>query len=188
MVVIDKPTTQATQTIFHKKKTMARNTKIFSGGKMKIKYPLPLKNITIKLKRSGGLAAYHYELIIYGNGEAIYNGGDDIKEIVIRKGKISQSQIFTLFKRAMEIGFFEMKSGYYFEGYRLDKKGMIQCYNGIVYDFPIYDVEIKIGNKKKYVTDWGGAPERFKKFANMIDRLYKPEKWITLKNITYSKL
>jgi len=155
---------------------------------MKIKYPLPLKNITISLKRSGGMAAYHYELIIHGSGEARYNGGDDIKRIVIQKGKISQSQIFKLFKHAMEIGFFEMKSIYRFYGYTLDKKGMIQCHECYIYDFPIYEVEIEIGNKKKNVTDWGWAPERFGKFANMIDRAYKPEKWITLKNITYSKL
>ena len=88
---------------------------------MKIKYPLSLKNITIKLKRSGGMAAYHYELIIHGNGEGIYNGTDDIKAIVIKKGKISQSQIFTLFKHAMEIGFFEMKPIRRFYGYTLDK-------------------------------------------------------------------
>ena len=157
---------------------------------MKIKYPLPLKNITIRLiRRQGGLDAYHYELIIHGNGEAIYNGGDDIKRIVIRKGKISQSQIFTLFKHAKEIGFFEMKSIYYFDWYELDKKGIIQCCDSSTYDYQPCEIEIKIGNKKKMVIDCdGGAPKRFRKFANMIDRLYKPEKWITLKNITYSKL
>ena len=51
---------------------------------MKIKYPLPLKNITIRLiRRQGGLSAYHYELIIHGKGEGIYKGGGGIKGIVI---------------------------------------------------------------------------------------------------------
>ena len=167
---------------------MFKDSKILSGGKMKIKCPLPLKNITIRLERSGGMAAYHYELIIHGNGEGIYNGRDDIKTIVIQKGKISQSQIFTLFNCAMEIGFFEMKSICRFYGYTLDKKGMIQCHEWYIYDFPIYEVEIKIGNKKKKVTDLGWAPERFREFAKMIDRVYKPEKWISPKDPIHFKL
>ena len=156
---------------------------------MKIKYPLPLKNITIKLINCGGMAACHNELIIHGNGEAIYNSGDGVKTMVIQKGKISQSQIFTLFKYAIEIGFFEMKFLYDFEEYRLDKKGMIQCDNNFVYDCSTCTVGIEIGNKKKYVIYGEGgeeAPERLRKFANMIDRAYKPEKWITLKDTSHS--
>lgn len=143
---------------------------------MKIKYPLPLKNVTIRLKIIGGWAPNQPELIIHSNGEGAHKGGGNIKGTAIRKGKVSQSQIFKLFKHAMEIGFFEMKSICRFYGYTLDKKGMIQCHEHYIYDFPTYEVEIKIGNKKKKVTDWGWAPKRLKKFANMIERAYKPEK------------
>lgn len=155
---------------------------------MKIKYPLPLKNITIRLRREGGLAAYHYELIIHGNGEGIYNSRDDIKKIVTKKGKISQSQIFTLFKHAMEIGFFEMKSIYYCNEYiTLDKQGMIQCSGSLLADdFPTYEVEIKIGNQKKKVTDYGGAPKRFEKFAEMIDEFTNLENGLTQKTQSIS--
>jgi len=50
------------------------------------------------------------------------------------------------------------------------------------------EIEIKIGNKKKKVSDWGWAPKRFREFANMIDRLCKPKKWIKLKDPTHFKL
>lgn len=157
---------------------------------MKIKYPLPLKNITIRLiRRQGGLSPYHYELIIHGNGEGIYKGGGGIEGIVIQKGKISQSKIFTLFRYAKEIGFFEMKSIYYFDWYILDKKGMIQCCDSSVDDYQLCEIEIKIGNKKKKVIDWdGGVPKRFGKFAKMIDRVYKPGKWINPKDPIHFKL
>ena len=156
---------------------------------MKIKYPLPLKNITIRLiRRQGGLSPCYYELIIHGNGEGIYKGGGGIEGIVVRKGKISKSKIFTLFKYAREIGFFEMKSICRFCGYTLDKKGMIQCHECYIYDYQPCEIEIKIGNKKKNVIDWGWAPKRFKKFAKMIYRVYKPEKWISPKDPIHFKL
>ena len=167
MVVIDKPTIQGAPTIFHNwNKIMLKNKKILSGEKMKIEYPLPVKNITFRLKIIGGWVPNQPELILHCNGEGAYKGG----------GKISQSQIFTLFKHAIEIGFFEMESVYDGKGYTLDKKGMIQCHEQYIYDFPTYEVEIKIGNKKKKVTDRGWAPKRLKKFANMIERAYKPKK------------
>ena len=82
-----------------------------------------------------------------------------------------------------------MKSIYVFDWYILDKKGMIQCCDSSVYDYQPCEIEIKIGNKKKKVIDLdGGAPQRFGKFADMIDRAYKPEKWIALKNTIHSQL
>jgi len=79
---------------------------IFCEKKMKIKYPFLLKDLIIRLKRGGCLGPCPiYELIIHGNGEVIYNGERFVKEIGIRRGKISQSQIFTLFKYAMKLVF-----------------------------------------------------------------------------------
>jgi len=151
---------------------------------MKIEYPFPLKNLTIRLKRGGCLGTCPvYELTIHGNGEVIYSGEYFVKEIGIRKDKISQSQIFTLFKYAMEIGFFELKSEYNTENYyELDKSGMVQYSKGIITDLPKYEVEIKIGNKKKKIVDYLGAPKRLRQFENMIDRICKSERWIGQEN------
>ena len=45
-------------------------------------------------------------------------------------------------------------------------------------DLPEYEVEIKIGNKKKKIVDYLGAPKRLRQFENMIDRICKTERWI----------
>lgn len=156
----------------------------FCEKKMKIGYPFPLKNLTIRLKRSGCLGPCPvYELIIHGNGEVIYNGEYFVKEIGIRKDKISQSQIFTLFKYAIKIGFFELKSEYNTESYyELDKNGMVQYSESMITDLPTYEVEIKIGNKKKEIIDYLGAPKRLRQFENMIDKICKSERWIGKNN------
>ena len=161
----------------------------YLNRKIKIEYPLPLKNITIRLRRGGGLEACHHELIIHGNGVGIYKRGIGRKWIFIQKGKIPQSQIFALFQHAIEIGFFEMKCWYPSNLYELDKKGIIQCCESIVCDYPSCSIAIKIGKQWKGVNDYlGGAPKRFVKFAKMIYRVYKPEKWIKLKELTQSQL
>ena len=147
---------------------------------MKIEYPFPLKNIIIRLKRGTCLGPCPvYELIIHGNGEVIYNGKYFVKEVGIRKDKISQTQILRLFKYAVEIGFFELKSKYDIENnYILDKKGMVQCSEIIITDLPAREVEIKIGNRKKKIFDHIGAPKRLRQFENMIDRICKSDRWI----------
>ncbi|MCK5767800.1 MAG: hypothetical protein KAH35_05450 [Candidatus Atribacteria bacterium] len=51
---------------------------------MKIKYPLPLKDITIKLiNKKWGVVGGHCELIIHGNGEGTYKGGSMIEKTVV---------------------------------------------------------------------------------------------------------
>ena len=147
---------------------------------MKIEYPFPLENLIIRLKRGMCFGPCPvYELIIYGSGEIIYNGEYFVKEIGIRKDKIPQIQILRLFKYAMEIDFFEMKSKYIFENYyELDKNGMVQYSNGTMTDLPEYEVEIKIGNKKKKIVDYLGAPKRLRQFENMIDSICRSKRWI----------
>jgi len=62
--------------------------KILLGGKRKIKYPLPLKDIMIKLiNKKWGAVGGHCELIIHGNGEGIYKGGSMIKKLLSKKAK-----------------------------------------------------------------------------------------------------
>lgn len=151
---------------------------------MKIKYPFPLKNLIIRLKRGMCLGTCPvYELILHGNGEVIYNGECFVKEIGVRKDKISQTQILKLFKYAIEIGFFELKSEYNTENYyKLDKNGMVQHSKSTITDLPTYEVEIKIGNKKKKIIEYLGAPKRLRQFENMIDRICKSERWIGQEN------
>ncbi|MCG2790718.1 MAG: hypothetical protein L6305_03090, partial [Actinomycetia bacterium] len=76
-------------------------------------------------------------------------------------------------------GFFELKSEYDTENdYKLDRNGIVQYSEIIMTDLPTYEVEIKIGNKKKKIMDYLGAPKRFRQFENMIDRICKSERWI----------
>jgi len=74
------------------------------------------------------------------------------------------------------------------KSYELDEKGMIiqQGYT-LICDYQPYEIEIKIGNKKKKVIDWaGGAPERLRHFAIMIEEVHNREKWINLKETIHS--
>lgn len=154
---------------------------------MKIEYPFPLKSLMIRLKRGPCFGTCPiYELIIYGNGEVIYNGERFKKEIGTRKDKIPQTQILRLFKYAMNIGFFEMKSKYDIEYVcMLDKNGRVQYSEVMVAYLPTYEVEIKIGNKKKKIIDYLGAPKRLRQFENLVDRICKSERWIGKGKLTY---
>jgi hypothetical protein len=55
---------------------------------------------------------------------------------------------------------------------------MVQCSESIISVLPAREVEIKIGNKKKKIFDYIGAPKRLRQFENMIDRICKFERWI----------
>jgi len=72
-----------------------------------------------------------------------------------------------------------MKSEYLSENhYKLDKNGMVLCIETHITDLPGYEIEIKIGNKKKRILDYLGAPKKLRQFENMIDRICKSKRWI----------
>jgi hypothetical protein len=147
---------------------------------MKINYPFPLSDLKIILKRDecyGSCPVYKVE--IRGTGEVVYHGVEFVKIKGEQRSTISKKDILELFKYAQEIGFFELKSSYVNQvEYELDKNELINRREGFVTCQPGCTVEIHIGEKKKEVYDYFGAPKRLRRFEKMIDRVCQIEKWI----------
>jgi len=147
---------------------------------MKISYPFALSDLTISLERGMCYGSCPvYELILMGTGEVIYRGSHFVKCIGEHRIRIEATDVFRLFVFAQEIGFFQMENAYE-NGpiYMLDEQGMVQADAIGVTDFPRHVVTIQIGDMKKRVVDYFGAPRRLRRFEQMIDRVCHSERWV----------
>ena len=124
---------------------------------------LALDDVKITLKRGpchGSCPVY--ELTVLGSGEVIYKGEAFVKEIGERRSSIPQKDVSKLLAYAMDMGFFELESGYY----------------ALITDVAEHEVTVKIGDREKKVIDQSAAPILLQRFESMIDRVCQSRKWV----------
>ena len=92
-----------------------------------------------------------FKIIIYNNGEALYNGKKFVKKVVEYDLKVSKREIDKILSKAKKIGFNNLKNEY----------------SERITDLPT--TYIMINNKK--IKDYYGAPSKLKDLEKMIENI-----------------
>ena len=92
-----------------------------------------------------------FKIIIYNNGEALYNGQKFVKKVGEHKLKISKREIDKILSQAKKIGFNNLKNEY----------------SERITDLPTTYIMI---NSKK-IKDYYGAPSKLKDLEKMIEKI-----------------
>ena len=92
-----------------------------------------------------------FKIIIYNNGEALYNGLKFVKKVGEHDLKVSKREIYKILTKAKKIGFNNLKSEY----------------SERITDLPT--TYIMINNKK--IKDYYGAPSKLKDLEKMIENI-----------------
>jgi hypothetical protein len=147
---------------------------------LKIEYPFPLADLVITLRRGACYGTCPiYSLEVHGTGEVIYHGKEFVNVVGTRESKIAESVVLSLLDYAIRIGFFNMNDEYNTEIVGpIVKNGLVYLEEYGITDLPDYEVTISIGNVKKKVRDYAGAPKELRKFEDLIDKVCNVKRWI----------
>ena len=119
------------------------------------------KDIVITIQRSscfGYCPVYSAE--IYANGEVLYVGKENVKEIGERRFQISRETLQQLIKEFERVDYFSLQ-----DRYDADENGMS------VTDLPTTTTSICLDGKKKRVVNYYGAPKKLFELEDKIDSL-----------------
>ena len=111
-------------------------------------------NVVITIQRSscfGYCPVYSAE--IHADGEVVYVGKSDVKEIGERRFKISPEKVQQLIKAFEQVDYFSLK----------DK------YDADVTDLPTTTTSICLDGKKKKIVNYYGAPKKLAELEHKID-------------------
>jgi len=127
--------------------------------------------IVIKLKRVGKGAGPDYDLTIYGHGNVIYEGKDNVKIKGKLKEPISEDKIMELLSEFRDSGFFSLKDEY------MTTNVPIRPYTFISISMPRENGEMITRNITHYNDD-KIVPNLLKNLEDKIDEIVGSDKWI----------
>ena len=116
-------------------------------------------NVVITIQRSScyGYCPV-YSAQIHADGEVVYVGKSDVKEVGERRFKISQEKVQQLIKAFEQVDYFSLK-----DRYDTGENGMT------VTDLPTTTTSICLDGKKKRVVNYYGAPKKLAELEHKID-------------------
>ena len=147
---------------------------------MKLEFPIPLKDVAITLKRGVCYGPCPvYTVTIHGDGSVVFEGEGCVDAIGEHRGQVPPEVVFDLFRRALEMGFFEMRHEYMGgPTYELDAEGNVQEQFRCPTDHPQYEVTIRVGQRSKSVTNYYYEPRRLRSLQKTIGKVAGTERWI----------
>ena len=116
-------------------------------------------NVVITIERSrcyGYCPAYSAQ--IHADGEVVYVGKSDVKEMGERRFKISHEKVQQLIKAFEQVDYFSLK-----DKYDADENGIT------VTDLPTTTTSICLDGKKKRVVNYFGGPKKLAELEHKID-------------------
>lgn len=106
----------------------------------------------------------YYEIKIYKDGTAIYNGKKHVPYLGKHQAKLSSQLVEQILKKADAIGYMSLNDKY-------PEQGL-----GII-DFPVCITSIQTNNGKKTIYNRNDSPQRLVEYENFFDELLENIKW-----------
>lgn len=105
-----------------------------------------------------------YKMEVYDSGYTTYEGKRFVDNVGKFYAKVEQEKLELIKQRAIEIGYFDLKSKYPSQ----------------IADFPSVTTSIKIDGRRKEVYNKQNAPMKLNEFQSFADSVFADVKWIPL--------
>ena len=102
-----------------------------------------------------------YELSIYNNHMAIYEGKENVDKVGVYTTKISRKKFSELQEAFLNSGFFEMED----------------VYSARIMDLQTTYIYFRYNEKEKKILDYYGGPEVLKDLVKMVEELNEQNRW-----------
>ncbi len=103
-----------------------------------------------------------YKLVIYGDGNVVYNGEAFVKVKGEHTSRIPEAQLQELLAVFDQTQYFSLQDEY----------------TASITDLPTVKTSITIDGKTKYVVNYYGAPEELKQLEMKIDEISNSKQWV----------